>query len=237
MISHTHRCVFVHIPKTAGQSIEHVFLDLLGLTWKRRAPLLLRYNANPELGPPRLAHLRAADYVALGHMSESQFADYFRFSFVRNPWDRAVSFYKYIGRPAECSFKRFAIEVLPNDLWHNMYWFVRPQTEFLYAGGRLMVDFVGRFETLEADFREVRDRLGLPIARLPFVNRSDSTRTRLVTSGRRVLKALDPTSPAFMNFSGQPISRHGRFEDYYDGEAWQAVAELYRSDIDTFGYR
>lgn len=237
MISHPHRCVFVHIPKTAGQSIEHVFLNLLGLTWKQRAPLLLRYNANPELGPPRLAHLRAADYVRLGHMSELQFTDYFRFSFVRNPWDRAVSFYKYIGRPTEHSFRQFAVEVLPNDLWNTMYWFVRPQTEYLYDEGRLMVDFVGRFETLQSDFREVCDRLDLPATDLPFVNLSDSTREKLATSGRRLLKALDPSSPAFLNFRGRPISRHDRFEDYYDDEAWQAIAELYRSDIDAFGYR
>lgn len=237
MISHPHRCVFVHIPKTAGQSIEHAFLDLLELTWKQRTPLLLRYNANPELGPPRLAHLRAADYVRLGHMSESEFADYFRFSFVRNPWDRAVSFYKYLGRPTECSFRRFAVEVLPNELWNTMYWFVRPQTEFLYDEGRLMVDFVGRFESLESDFREVCNRLELPVDHLPFVNRSDSTRRKLMTSGQRVFKALDPSSPAFLNFSGRPISRHDRFEDYYDDETWQVIADLYRSDIDAFGYR
>lgn len=236
MISHPHRCLFVHIPKTAGQSIEHVFLKLLGLTWKQRAALLLRYNACPELGPPRLAHLRAADYVRCGHMSRAEFADYFSFSFVRNPWDRAVSFYKYIGSPTEYDFKRFAVEVLPNHLWHAMHWFVQPQTEYLYNEGKLMVDFVGRFETLQSDFREVCNRLDLPPNDLPFVNRSDSTQRKLVTSGRRFLKALDPSSPAFLNFSGQPISRHDRFEDYYDDEAWQAITELYRSDIDTFGY-
>ncbi len=35
MISHQHKCILVHVPKTAGQSIEHVFLDLHGLTWVR----------------------------------------------------------------------------------------------------------------------------------------------------------------------------------------------------------
>jgi len=237
MISHAHRCVFVHVPKTAGQSIEHVFLDLLGLSWRQRAPLLLRYNARPELGPPRLAHLRAADYVRCGHLSESQFAGYFKFSFVRNPWDRAVSFYKYIGRPAECSFKRFALERLPNALWRSMYWFVRPQAEFLYDEGGLVVDFVGRFENLQSDFREVCSRLGLPESRLPVVNRSDGTQQKLMATGQDLLKAVDPSSRAFGNFRGRPISRFGRFEDYYDDEAWQAIAELYRSDVDAFGYR
>ena len=63
MISHHQKCVFVHIPKNAGQSIEHVFINLLELTWETRAPLLLRRNEHPELGPLRLAHLKAEEYV------------------------------------------------------------------------------------------------------------------------------------------------------------------------------
>lgn len=236
MISHPHRCLFVHIPKTAGQSIEHAFLDLLGLTWQQRGTLLLRYNADPAAGPPRLAHLRAADYVRLGHLPESQFADYFKFAFVRDPWDRVVSFYKYVGEPAEYDFKRFALDVLPADLWHRMYWFVRPQSEFLYHEGELLVDFVGRFETLQSDFAEVCNRLGLPATRLPFVNRSDGPRQRIAAAARRLRRALDPSSQAFLNFSARPVSRHVRFADYYDAETWQAVAELYRSDLEAFGY-
>ena len=60
MISHPHRTVFVHIPKCGGQSIETAFLADLGLGWKSRAPLLMGANDRPELGPPRLSHLRQA---------------------------------------------------------------------------------------------------------------------------------------------------------------------------------
>jgi hypothetical protein len=57
MISHKRKCVFVHIPKCAGQSIESVFVNDAGLTWEDRAPLLLRPNANNRVGLPFLAHL------------------------------------------------------------------------------------------------------------------------------------------------------------------------------------
>jgi hypothetical protein len=46
MISYKRKCVFVHIPKCAGQSIESVFDNDAGLTWENRAPFLLRPNAN-----------------------------------------------------------------------------------------------------------------------------------------------------------------------------------------------
>src|SRR5687768_14243923 len=62
VICREYRCLFVHVPKTAGMSIEHVFLRLVGLTWETRAPLLLGGNDDPRLGPPRLEHLKASEY-------------------------------------------------------------------------------------------------------------------------------------------------------------------------------
>ena len=95
MICHDFRTIFVHVPKTAGQSVEMVFLNKLNLTWEQRAPLLLRPNSDPAKGPPRLAHLYASEYVSCGHISDEDFARYFKFSVVRNPWARAVSVYKF----------------------------------------------------------------------------------------------------------------------------------------------
>ena len=106
MICHHYKCVFVHIPKNAGQSIEHVFLNLLNLTWETRAPLLLRCNDRLELGPPRLAHLKADEYVRYNYLTQEMFNDYFKFSFVRNPWSRIISIYKYLGFNKKCDCKR-----------------------------------------------------------------------------------------------------------------------------------
>ena len=98
MISHHHKCIFIHIPKTAGQSIEHCFIRSLGLTWETRAPLLLRYNDRPELGPPSLAHLKYSEYSEYKYITEEQIQTYFKFAFIRNPWSRLVSIYKYMGQ-------------------------------------------------------------------------------------------------------------------------------------------
>ena len=65
MISHHHKCVFIHIPKNAGQSIENLFLELLNLTWETKAPLLLRPNDCLELGPRYLTTLNLMNMLSL----------------------------------------------------------------------------------------------------------------------------------------------------------------------------
>ena len=71
MICRQYQCVFVHIPKAAGQSIEQFFMNRLGLDWDRdREQLYLHNNDDPARGTEKLGHLAASEYVSCGHMSQ-----------------------------------------------------------------------------------------------------------------------------------------------------------------------
>jgi hypothetical protein len=231
VICHPYRCVFVHVPKTGGISVEHVFLRLVGLTWDTREPLLLRANDDPAKGPPRLAHLKSTEYVSCGYLSQEQFETYFKFSFVRNPWDRMVSEYKYRGHPMRMSFKTWLLGHLPPPGFTDHYCHLVPQHEFIYDGeGRLLVDFVGRFESLQADFDAVCERLGIPRAFLPHENRSLETAPRI-----RSLKGLKRRVRRWL-WTLRPKNVYPHYTDYYDEESRAHVARLYRKDIELFGY-
>ncbi len=215
MICKEYKCIFVHIPKTAGQSVEYFFLRLLGLSWQQRTPLLLRFNADPRLGPERLAHLTAEEYVRCGHIDQIQFASFFKFSFVRNPWARLVSEYRYRNYVNRISFKDFLTKGLPPAGPSDAYRHIVPQYDFLHdSKGRLLVDFVGRFENLQDDFDIVCSRLGITESTLPHVNQS---------------------KPGHGSLAGQsgPASH---YSDYYDEETRGLVATMYSKDIDAFGY-
>jgi hypothetical protein len=230
MICHQYRCLFVHIPKTAGMSVEQVFLDLMGLTWKSRASLLLGRNDDPRLGQPKLEHLKAGEYVSGEHLTAGQFGSYFKFSFVRNPWDRIVSEYKYRGYPVRVDFKTYLFEHLPAPGWTDMYCHIIPQYDFLHdESGKLLVDFVGRYETLQADFDTVRARLGIPATALPWVNRS--LEWRRLTSFRELRRQL---RRALWSLERKHTFAH--YTEYYDDESREFVTRLYRKDIETFGY-
>ena len=173
MISEKHKTIFVHIPKVAGQSIETVFLNDLGLDWETRSELLLREKKNFEEGPFRLAHLKAKEYVSLGYIEEETFQEYFKFSFVRNPYHRTLSLYKYLGYAKIISFSNFVKSVLPQKIEENHFFFL-PQYDYLYNDlNKLAVDFVGKLETIEEDCKFVFNEAGIKNAVLPHVNKSE----------------------------------------------------------------
>jgi hypothetical protein len=209
MVSILHQCIFVHIPKVAGQSIEHCFLKLNGLDWARRDQLLLKHNPNPSLGPTRLAHLTASEYVSFGHITNVDFKKLFKFSFVRNPWDRFVSEYEFRKRErcnwcSQLDFKTFLFNLPPLDGPSDASRHLLPQHCFLFSKSQgPLVDFIGRFENLQADFSLVCRELNISPDQLPHVNRSP---------GR------------------------ANYRDYFDSESKELVAKLYQTDIDLFKY-
>ena len=215
MICHKYKCIFVHIPKTAGQSIEHVFLNLLGLSWEEREPLLLKFNYDKNLGPPRLAHLKAQEYLKYNYISQSMFDSYFKFSFVRNPWSRIVSFYNYRRYYQLFSFKHFVTKRLKNKISERDYWFIGPQYEFIMNhNGDIIVDYIGRFENLKNDFNVICNALGLKDVKLPHVNKAREA--------------------SFMRKFFRKSKRH--YSEYYDKETKEIVENAYKKDIQIFNY-
>ena len=208
MICKDFQCIFIHIPKVAGQSIERFFYSLLNV---KREVLLLGANGDPKRGPQELSHLTAEEYVGLGHITPEEFRYYYKFSFVRNPWTRLVSEYIFNDYLSQFSFKDFVFNHFPQPDWSDAYRHILPQYQFLYdSKGNLLLDFVGRFEKLQADFNLVCHKLGIEETQLPHMN-----------SGKKN-KALKEWKP---------------YWEYYDEERKEFVGKLYKKDIETFGYK
>ena len=144
-----------------------------------------------------------------------QFETYFKFTFVRNPWDRTASFYRFLGYDRRCSFSRFVRFHLPR-LLERKDWFLCPQVDYLYdRDDKLLVDFVGRFEQLADDFRLVCQQLNIPGATLPHVNDSRHGMQDITRWLRR---------------------RPRPYREMFDSRSRTVVARLYGADIDAFKY-
>lgn len=174
LISDTHRFVFVHLQKNAGTSMVHVLRP-----YAVEGPRSKWYSLLRVLGLPRdyrrykfreHAPLREAER----RMPRDRFEEYFKFGFVRNPWDRLVS--DYAGLLQNPAHRRHRQAARLSDFAAFIEWEARRgrrvQRDMLMdRSGRVAVDFVGHFERVGEDFAEACRRIGIE-AELPHRNPS-----------------------------------------------------------------
>ncbi|MFC4821009.1 sulfotransferase family 2 domain-containing protein [Dokdonella ginsengisoli] len=174
IISHRHRFVFVAIPKTGTHSVRQALRTILGPDDLEQVGLFVRKRFPfPELANVPHGHISAAQIRPV--LGEETFAGYFKFAFVRNPFDRFVSYCAFVSRDtgdferAPLAFMKYVIrELRPFD--HILF---RPQCEFLVdANGTLLMDYVGRTEEMQASYDTICARLGVASTPLERVNAS-----------------------------------------------------------------
>ncbi|MEQ1493562.1 MAG: sulfotransferase family 2 domain-containing protein, partial [Terricaulis sp.] len=166
-----HGAIFIHIQKTGGNSVTAALGKSFAEPDKHWTALQLRRATDPSI-----------------------WTGYYKFAFVRNPWARLVSWYAMIDRhrPAfeqGVTFNRFQTAVLTRtknfaDFLHNMdevfddadgsKWIFRNQLDYLTdVDGTLLVDFVGRTETLGADFAAIATHLKRQPGPIDMLNTSE----------------------------------------------------------------
>lgn len=186
MVNDQHKFIFVHIIKTGGSSIEKLF------------------------GQKKI-HSFAKKYKK--QIGSKKWDNYFKFTFVRNPWDKMVSQYFYIQKNQQgkykLTFREFisAFQSCPEKEYINGVGipvrFNPVQLPWILDDdGNCLVDFIGRFENFQEDFGIICDKIGIPKQRLPHENKS----------------------------------RHKHYNEYYDNETREIVAKKFAQDIEYFGY-
>lgn len=158
MINHEHKLIFIHIPKCAGSSINKFYFENKQIDW--RVP---NYEVLYGWCPKRKIHLQHATTKQLLEtelISEEKWDDYFKFTFVRNPWDRMYSSYLWVmqDRNVKGSFKEY---VEKRGVFKNIVNTARGKTnrgvhllrqvDFLDLNGKFQVDFIGQFEKFNED--------------------------------------------------------------------------------------
>jgi hypothetical protein len=161
------------------------------------------------------------------------FDAYFKFSFVRNPWSRVVSIYKYLWQlnRHDLDFKPFVFSCL-EDLLSSGDLHVLPQTDYVYSQGRLAVDFIGKFEQLQEDFNRICQSIGIPPRTLTHSNKSEAVNRKPKPFKKIASMGLRLIAPA----PNRPPVLYKRYQDYYDIYTISRVGLLYSDDISAFAY-
>lgn len=210
LISHAHKLIFVHIQKTGGKSMD----------------ALLRAHV-PDVMRLGFRH----DHAAWHRDAVPDWDGYFKFAFVRNPWDRLVSWHSKViakGRPLPpwlarlCGrdhrnypsryvwgrgrrFEDFVLrctDVIEGRPGRRMCYAWNQLDYLTDARGQLLVDFVGRFEHFQRDTRAVLERAGLADVAMVHTN----------------------------------ASGHTHYSQYYTDRLREVVAQRFARDIAAFDY-
>jgi hypothetical protein len=172
-ISDSHEFIFLHMRKVAGTSMRDI-LGSLCIPRKKGRLAHLKSRAMLEWDYQKYAFPTHAEIsVAQRRMPREVFERYFKFTFVRNPWDRLVSEYEFLLRKKEHGrhgrvkklggFKQFIKMQIPRRTAYQI-------NMICDRKGVMVMDFVGKFENLHEDWKTVCHRIGIPHQELPRKN-------------------------------------------------------------------
>ena len=170
MIFWNTQSIFIRVPKTASTSILYSLLDCSEKCSKNEfnkffdslKPSFLHKNYSGD--PHHVSYHVLRNNIPT---NERDLIDtYFKFTFVRNPFDRAISVWKYIQKmdSNNITFKEFVCKYLTAECTDNGIWFSDQHSQIQGC------DFIGKFENLQADFDVVCDRLNIKRNPLPVKN-------------------------------------------------------------------
>jgi hypothetical protein len=202
MINHKYKCIFIHIQRTGGTSIERAIQGEDQYDKFRATKHILASTA-------KKIH---ADY----------WDDYYKFSFVRNPWDRAYSFAKMKWFKTNITNNIVNLDNYVNYINDKKY----ELPGFSESYNRLHkidyskhinnavylnildeeLDFIGKFENLQDDFQKVCNNIGL---------KTD------LKMDNGVIKV---------------DTRFDHYSNYYNDKSIEQVRNLHKKDIERFNY-
>ncbi|MDX2003536.1 MAG: sulfotransferase family 2 domain-containing protein [Chitinophagales bacterium] len=189
VICHHHRFIFLHNYKVAGTSIREA-LQVYTIPPRETYPnwIAQKLGILPKSSDFE-DHISAPELKA--GLKAKYFNKYYKFSFVRNPWDWQVSLYHY-AREEKGHHQRDL--VLKMSFEEYIHWRVNEdlhlQKAFMYdAAGNCLVDFIGKLESINEDFKKITAHIGIE-ATLPHSNKSKHTHYRdYYNDGTRALVA------------------------------------------------
>ena len=219
LISNRHKFIFIHIAKNAGTSVsdklvdytDTPFLSSKGLrNLSQIADQWLPLNIMKCLSPHVLPMHITADQL-MNLFPDLDPGSFYKFSVVRNPYDRMVSYYKFTTlarkrwtspamhkRYSGMSFEQY-VELLHEKDATNQF-----DLLFRDNKGHLNMDYVAKMEDLDNGMEQIFADLNLPNMKVPKKN-INSSRSRT-------------------------------YRDYYNSHTKKLIEQSYAKDLDTFKY-
>lgn len=216
-INHDKKAIFLHIGKTAGIYIRNTLSESYNfyLYLLKRPDHIEFCNTKVELNKNLtfccnkgiVNYYKTSNYINdFIDMDEDKWNTYFKFCFVRNPYDRAVSGWNYLMETEKLNIDFDKYLKMKDIVSENEYWhvFLSQYDTLLDENGKLFIDFVAKFENLENDFQTVLNKIGFQ--KIIHKNKFKNKRNK------------------------------ANYKDFYNQESLDIVNKIYENDFIFFNY-
>lgn len=203
VISKNKKFIFVHIYKTGGNSVSRLLLPYARKREKFSQKWITRYIINRinkllELGDQgnkwiNGIHKHATALEIKDYIGDNKFAEYYKFTIVRNPYDFLVSLYHYIKQSPNhkkfqtansFTFKKFII----NEIKNNCHL----QSDFIADNhGKIIVDYVAKLEHIDCSLSHIFKTLNIPYKKVPYSNKSERSSNEMIYYDAELLKIVN----------------------------------------------
>ena len=204
MICHKTKCIFVHIPRTAGTSIEIAIQGQDQWSIKRKHKHLIASVAKK--------------------IYKNYWDEYFKFSFVRNPWDRMISMCKYGNDHSMESNRTYGVSIKTGKLNMDRYFEI-------YSKG---IEVDPRFEYKNEKYNVIPNAVYLNILNeeLDFVGKFENLIQDVEYVSQKISKRLIlPNAEKFKR------RNNNHYSLYYDEQVKETVHQTYKKDIKKYNYQ
>lgn len=175
IISHSKRFIFFAVPKTGTHAVRELLYPFMDEDdWEQQALFEQKRLPIPELARIQHGHLSVRDVKP--YLAENQWRAYFKFGFVRNPFDRFISICFFLNRNNP-EFRENSLAWMKAALHRAQFCrrvLVRPQyLQLINGSGELALDYIGRYEHFQASIDAICSSLSFPKQTLSVKNKSE----------------------------------------------------------------
>ncbi|WP_420379817.1 sulfotransferase family 2 domain-containing protein [Gilvibacter sp.] len=207
MVSHKHRCIFIHISKCAGTTVEEAFgVDTTG-------DAQMGYGWNPDLGI-HMQHATPDELLTSGLVTKAQWETYYKFIIVRNPYARAYSDYAWV--------------MLNGDVWGPFGDFIGAKGAFKKRLNVRSVDYMGEHLRSQSEYFLLA---GAPVA-YDQVIRLESAKAGFAT----LCEALNLPEDFFKSSANVNKKKLPHYSWFYNANRRRLVADKYQEDLKSLNY-
>lgn len=224
-INHELKAIYVHVPKNGGLYIQHILekyynFKTLYFTRSDHNKYDPKINIQSNLPINGFIKIRkdgilryyktSIEHNNFTNMTDDKWNSYYKFTFVRNPYSKFVSAYKYLITNQCIPFEQFIDNIQSYNNYIYTHAFITQYDHLIDDNGNLNYNYIGKFENLNEDLVKILFEIGISkIKHGEYINKNIIINNSLVTKN---------------------------YTEYYNPNILNKINDLFNIDFEMFNY-